>query len=470
MKRISVLSSIAFLLISAMFSIAPRAARAQGPPTTIYEVNTFVDLYDNANNDICAGWVGPGPGDFGPCSLRSAIFEAGFVNGLQPGFVHIKLPPGTYKLTLSAPPFVGAEDRHYGDLDLRDFPQGQIPNEVLIEGTGAPDNPSVIDARFIDRVLELGEYQNLTLRNLVIQNGSLTGTTIENSVGGGIYQHYGSTLILEHVLLENNHTTCSAYNCSATGAAIYSQGKDLFIYDSEFLGNNSDRASAIGFFYAPGTLLIENSSIHRNVSDTATIIGSGDLFLVNSTIAKNFETDTEHYQMGTIHWAGPAWIQNSTVITGHPKRNISVGETLTLRNSILMNADSPQPAGFINCSLNFDLGHPQITSMGGNIFSDQSCMPDPGKRDLVLSFDKAKLDILEDYGGFTPTMALLEGSPAIDRVLGTCTVTRLVSDTLKDQPLETDQRGKPRTGAFCDAGAFEGDGGSVPFFLPIIRK
>src|SRR5262245_60451640 len=81
-----------------------------------------------------------------------------------------------------------------------------------------------------------------------------------------------------------------------------------------------------------------------------------------------------------------------------------------------------------------------ITVAGGNISSDGSCnFSAPGS----LNNTDPALGPLGDYGGPTPTMPLLAGSPAIDRAISAFCPS-------------TDQRGVARpVGAGCDIGAFE---------------
>ena len=82
------------------------------------------------------------------------------------------------------------------------------------------------------------------------------------------------------------------------------------------------------------------------------------------------------------------------------------------------------------------------TSGGDNISSDNSCnLTGPGDRNGI----DPVLGPLSSNGGFTPTHALLSGSPAIDAVLNNpC------------PPPATDQRGRSRPrGARCDIGAYE---------------
>jgi hypothetical protein len=74
-----------------------------------------------------------------------------------------------------------------------------------------------------------------------------------------------------------------------------------------------------------------------------------------------------------------------------------------------------------------------------------------GAVSLIHPDDPSQMDtMLKDNGGPTSTVALLNGSRAIDRAL-VCTDER-------GNPLTTDQRGAPRVaGAQCDVGAYEFD-------------
>jgi hypothetical protein len=88
-----------------------------------------------------------------------------------------------------------------------------------------------------------------------------------------------------------------------------------------------------------------------------------------------------------------------------------------------------------------------LTDAGHNLSSDSSCnFSGPGS----LNNTDPKLGPLDDYGGPTPTVPLLTGSPAIDG-----------GDTALGPP--TDQRGRTRPyGAASDIGAFES---SAPFVI-----
>ncbi len=109
--------------------------------------------------------------------------------------------------------------------------------------------------------------------------------------------------------------------------------------------------------------------------------------------------------------------------------------TITLRNNIFSNTGSDiritQSGG---PALN-------LVSLGDNIFSDATLSP-TAAGDLINT--DPLLDILDDYGGSTRTMALRPGSPAINAGNATGAPT-------------TDQRGFARVGA-TDIGAFESQG------------
>ena len=101
---------------------------------------------------------------------------------------------------------------------------------------------------------------------------------------------------------------------------------------------------------------------------------------------------------------------------------------------------------------------PSLTLLGGNMDSDGTCTaeqtePAPG---LAAA--------LANNGGFTPTLALLEGSPAID------------TGTNGDCPID-DQRGvtRPQDGNedtvfACDVGAFEFLQGETVLEVPTVSR
>jgi hypothetical protein len=144
------------------------------------------------------------------------------------------------------------------------------------------------------------------------------------------------------------------------------------------------------------------------------------LVLVHATLAANAAVggDFGAYANGTLGQS-----------LGGGIAAIGTNPGVTLRNSILAGND---PGG------NWTGG--DLVDDGNNLSSDAtSAFTSPGSRDNT----DPKLGPLGDYGGPTPTIPLLEGSPALD-------------GGKSDFCPPVDQRGRARSfGAACDIGAFE---------------
>jgi hypothetical protein len=172
-----------------------------------------------------------------------------------------------------------------------------------------------------------------------------------------------------------------------------------------------------GAFYTVGTATLNNSGVSGNsayrcsgvCSGTGGVIvnGSGNLAMNNSTVSRNS--------------AG----------------GIFNGGTATLQNSIVANNSGSNCRG-------------TIISHGYNLSSDGSCaFSNSGDRDNT----NPVLGTLGYYGGPTPTIPLLTGSPAIDAGNPSGYTDGL------GHLLKTDQRGFPRPdtedSGGCDMGAYE---------------
>jgi hypothetical protein len=168
------------------------------------------------------------------------------------------------------------------------------------------------------------------------------------------------------------------------------------------------------------TAILTNVTISGNQSNSGGgLVNGGGASLTNVTLSGN---------------SAPAGGGVVTVRPPHPQG--APGSATTLRNTILNRGALGK-----NC---FVPGPPfwPPASAGDNISSDNSCnLTGPGDRNGTDPL----LAPLADNGGFTPTHALLPGSPAIDAVLSNpC------------PPPATDQRGVRRPqGARCDIGAYE---------------
>ncbi|MEW6160133.1 MAG: carboxypeptidase-like regulatory domain-containing protein [Verrucomicrobiota bacterium] len=258
---------------------------------------------------------------------------------------------------------------------------------------------------------QLSANESLFESNLAT-GGGLTSETGSDG-GGGAVANSGMAALEK----------CSFISNKARGGDGHSVGMAAAIYR----GGNGDGGAILNL----GNLEIINSTFWRNsaiggagadVSDLSTPNGHGrgggifhsgtSIQITHCTLAEN------HANAGTPGAGAQSLGGNISVASG----------SATLRNSILTASESGG-----NCS-------GQLTDQGNNISSDNTCpFTASGSKNNI----DPKLGPLENYGGTTPTLPLLDGSPALDNALAAfCS--------------PTDQRGVGRPfGAGCDIGAFE---------------
>ena len=224
------------------------------------------------------------------------------------------------------------------------------------------------------------------------------------------------------------------------GGGIYiEQDASLSLSESVITKNNDSGV------YNSGTLIVENSTIVENNSQTGGGIGNvGDLTVTNSTISGNLATRLG----GGVHGASIAktTITNSTVAANKAGlESIGAGGgiaqdqggSMSVSGTIISNNTAAE-AGTHNCT-------GPISSAGNNLAGDTSCNL---TEDDDLSGSEPLLGPLSDNGGPTPTHALMSDSPAIDTGGGASTA---------------DQRGTARpTGDGIDVGAYEFDPTNPP--------
>jgi CSLREA domain-containing protein len=254
------------------------------------------------------------------------------------------------------------------------------------------------------RVFLINSSTTVTLNGLTIANGN----SAEN--GGAIYND--GDLTISNSTLINNVAT-------GYGGAIYN-GNGLHVNRSTFVNN---RAQAGGAIYV-------GNGIFSNIQPS----------IVNSTFVSN-QANTVNGQGGAVHssWnaSGPA---NTLVLSNNTfSENVAyIGDglynegSLSYNNNIFANSTSGG-----DCVSSLMAG----TVTGTNNLVEDGTACSPG---YFLSGDPF-LGPLQDNGGFTQTMALGAGSPAID-----------AGDDANCPA--TDQRGVTRPqGAGCDIGAYETD-------------
>ena len=274
----------------------------------------------------------------------------------------------------------------------------------------------------------------------VVINGFVVGNTAENN-GGGISIQSGQLTL--------TNTTVTRNRVVGYGGGLYNSGAEVIVFNSIISENIAGISSGVGAGGGinntdndgAGRMTLINSTINNNKGKYGGgIVNDSSLILANTTVTGN--TSTKGAGIANSKWpyqkvGGMVEVYNSTITQNGA--SVAGGgiwneqrATVILANSILASNTSPQDA---DCSGEF-------TSLGHNLISvTNGCILTPTDGDL-LDLDP-KLSPLADNEDFTPTHALLLGSPAID-----------AGDDSKS--LATDQRGAVRpNGAGSDIGAYE---------------
>jgi hypothetical protein len=243
-----------------------------------------------------------------------------------------------------------------------------------------------------------------------------------NAFGAGFFSVMYDTAShsrFEDVIFQNNIQTAASEH---TGGA-YIQDGPWAMERVSFIGNEANGFG--GLFVAgnaPGT--IRNGTFSNNVARTGlgaamALSSSAPISIVNTSIANNVST--------LAFAAGIA---------------ISSPNQLTLTNVIFNNNTGG------NIFVNWAMNNPAVFSGGGNMQWPQNRSMNGGAEAPVASgseFADALLPaIASDNGGFVPTLAIDESSPAFDRGVDNAGVPN------------TDARGEPRIGA-VDRGSYEFD-------------
>ena len=344
-------------------------------------------------------------GDFsaGDLSLREAIAQA--ESGETITF-NSDLSGGTISLSL-------------GELiiDKSLTIQGLGAKNILIDGGGLD---SFFDGIRIFNINDNSDTESrVVINDLTIAGGGAFVSKTDNSSGAGIFNTEN---------LEINNSVIRDNTADLSGGGIYSQGT-LTVNNSAIYNNKAQRRGVRGGgIFNSGTATINQSTIANNSVNArgsgGGISNSGILTVSNSTVSGNLggiENNTN----------GEATII-STIVAGNINNNDLESE-ITSGGNNLIGGDSTSSLDFTGNLVNVQdsdiVGEPDVSTTGG--FIDNSI--------------DALLGELQDNGGLTPTIALLEGSPAIDA-------------GSNPNNLEFDQRdsGFARTvGDGTDIGAFE---------------
>lgn len=243
------------------------------------------------------------------------------------------------------------------------------------------------------------------LRRVTVDNNS-SGSGGGIYVGGGLSA--GGSISIVESKITNNTATNSGGGIAFGSRTSISSDLGYIMTNTQISDNTADFAG--GVFFSGNGIELNNVTISNNSATTAgggIYQGDGSTDLIHVTVANNISP-------------------SSTA------SNIENGSGVININHVIV-AD-PQGGG-ANCN-------GTISSLGNNLVSDASC-------GLGVSGDQANTDPLlsplADNGGFSMTMALQAGSPAINGG----------SSAFCSSTNSLDQRNYYRGDATCDVGAYE---------------
>ncbi|MEW5828996.1 MAG: choice-of-anchor Q domain-containing protein [Chloroflexota bacterium] len=346
---------------------------------------------------------------------------------------------------------------------------------IYIYGTLANPNTATLDGLTItggnanvDGIVDMGggiynHAGNPTLSNLIItgnyayylgggmanQGGSpiLTNVTFSNNSalgqGGGMASESGNPT-LTNVTFTDNSTSYGGGGL----AVIYSA--NITLTDVIFSHNSAPRGGGMEFF---GNAALNNATFDAN---QATLQGGGisfdnsssgfaSLTITNVTFSHNSSSDkggalyinrsnSPDPVLKNITFANNTAVNGNTIYNSAPAYDNGF---MTIQNSILWTDGTNNGAQIVNAGSAYVVISDSVVEGGY-----------PGGTNIIA--DDPLLGVLGDNGGYTRTIPLLSGSPAIDAG----------NDT---DCAATDQRGITRPqGAACDIGAFEYDGDAIP--------
>jgi predicted outer membrane repeat protein len=334
-----------------------------------------------------------------------------------------------------------------------------IPFNLTLNGTKAAN--TIIDGTYSLNVFTVGAGISVTVSNLTIERG--VGYT-----GGGGVRNSGRLIVKNSIFYLNTALTGGAirndgtviirntsfnanspyfFGHSASCGAIDNRGA-MTITASTFYDNyDNNNFTSGGAICNGGTLTITDSTFSNNSSGGnnagyggAIFTYAGTLTVTNSTFSGNSATTSGgaiYNEGGTVQISNSTFGNNPESIGGGGALS-NVGSSVLIQNSIVANS-----ANGGNCA-------GTITSDGYNLSSDSTChFSNTGD----INNENPKLGPLQTNGGPTQTMALQNGSRALDA--GNPDGCRDFAGHL----LRTDQRGLPRPGAGettgCDMGAYE---------------
>lgn len=440
-----------------VYTLYPWVKDGTGNVSSLYPVTYPVNVVNNIIYVI--------PGGTGDCSSWANAGDLQYATQFfaLPGY-EIWVKAGTY----SPRDGDGNPTRHatfslaygvslYGGFDGTETARGQrdpAANLTIISGDlNGDDGPDF--ANNSENARHVFTLSGGTLDGVTIRGGNADGIDASDGRGGGVLvTHYGNPVLNNVIIIGNS---------AVEGGGVYFEDNATPILTNITLSGNRATGSGggayIGMIAAPtfsgatfsantagqgGGMLVNNNftnatltnvTFHNNTATDADqqgggaimVVPSGQITLINCTIAENSTDSTQWFAAGGM-----------TSLFG----TVNLGNTIVADNTSA--SGKPDLGGFFQ-----SLGHNLIGSGDGI----EPGGPENGVNDDQVGTNAnpidARLGALSDNGGLTPTMVLLEDSPALDAG----------DDALASA---IDQRGIARPqGSHCDIGACERSYGQV---------
>ena len=424
--------------------------------------------------------------------LKNIILSNGFSNTGDGGAIYnggvLTLENTTIQNSVASQGNVGGAVAGYGQLTIRDshllgnsardggalYLEGQTAradisntvfcnNRAVLAGQNTGYGGAVHTAGGAEATIEGGEicnnesargagFHNSASSSLFIFGGTVIhhNKDLEYDYGGGGISNSGFMIIEDAIIRDNA--------AASGGGAIFNEGT-MTIVNSTLRDNTGDGlGGAIQQRLGNGTLERVTISGNNAGAGGAFFLIGGRMDMINTTIANNTAVD----EGGAIYGSSNSDMDFKFVTIANNTARYGGGiarygpATVRFYNTILANNGENGNCWIVD---------PKVTalpmSLGFNLSSD-----DDEDCNLTQPSDRTNIDPqlapLGDYGGVTPIMLPLSGSPAVDN--GQCPAN-----------IPTDQRGLPRPqGAACDIGAVEvqpGDGSTESvIYLPVIIK
>lgn len=307
-------------------TLAVLGALASAPAAPAATIPVTFDLDESVNNTTC--------------SLREAITSANNnSNAHEDACVAGQPGPSVDTITLSGTSFQilgnGDDTNVTGDFDI-----SAASGPVVIDGATSGGIPATgIDANDVDRIFEtvigFGTVSPVTIRDIVLTDGRVT-----NDVGGTILLGAFADLTLDNVTVQSGNITGTSAS-AMRGAGLAADNGTLTILNSSFINNTitasgadagTVRGGAIHLATSVTAASIDRSTITDNAingdgtgaGDLQTLRGGGistvdpggDLTITNSTIEGSVLANGDTQEGGGIDWddsgADSLLVHNST--------------------------------------------------------------------------------------------------------------------------------------------------------------